>query len=64
LRRISREEVFSADEVLLSSATKEVLPVTRIDGRPVGSGQPGPVYAKLIDGYQEAKRQARRGGAS
>ena len=64
LRRISREEVFSADEVLLSSATKEVLPVTRIDDRPVGSGQPGPVYAKLIDGYQEAKRQARRGGSS
>jgi D-alanine transaminase len=64
LRRISRDEVLGADEVLLSSATKEVLPVTRIDGRPVGSGQPGPVYARLIDGYQEAKRQARQGGAS
>jgi len=50
--------------VLLSSATKEVLPVTRIDDRPVGSGQPGPVYAKLHQGYQEAKRRARQGDAS
>jgi D-alanine transaminase len=64
LRRISRQEVLGADEVLLSSATKEVLPVTRIDGRPVGSGQPGTVYAKLHEGYQEAKRQSRQGSSS
>ena len=64
LRRISRQEVLGADEVLLSSATKEVLPVTLIDGRPVGSGQPGPVYARLHEGYQEAKRQARQGSSS
>lgn len=42
LRRISREEVVNADELLLSSATKEVLAVTSLDGRPVGKGQPGP----------------------
>ncbi len=59
LRRISRAEVLAADEVLLSSATKEVLPVTRIDGQPVGNGQPGPVYAQLYAGYQAAKLQAR-----
>jgi D-alanine transaminase len=58
LRRISRQEVLNADEVLLSSATKEVLPVTLIDGQPVGSGHPGPVYAKLHAGYQQAKAQA------
>ena len=57
LRRISRAEVLAADEVLLSSATKEVLPVTRIDGQPVGSGLPGPVYARLYEGYQQAKMQ-------
>ncbi|MGZ5847567.1 MAG: D-amino acid aminotransferase [Ramlibacter sp.] len=56
LRRIAREEVLSADEVLLSSATKEVLPVTTIDGRPVGNGRPGPIYEKLYAGYQQAKR--------
>jgi D-alanine transaminase len=54
-RRISREEVFAADEVMLSSATKEVLPVTRIDGQAVGNGAPGPIYAKLYEAYQAAK---------
>lgn len=54
LRRIPRDEVFAADELLLSSATKEVLPVTTLDGRPVGSGRPGPVYARLHAAYQRA----------
>jgi D-alanine transaminase len=53
-RPISREEVEQADELMLSSATKEVLPITRYDGKPVGSGKPGPVYAKLRAGYDEA----------
>lgn len=57
LRRISREEVLNADEVLLSSATKEVLAVTMLDGRPVGNGKPGPVYEQLLAGYQKAKTQ-------
>jgi D-alanine transaminase len=55
LRRISRDEVFGADELLLSSATKEVLPVTVLDGKPIGSGKPGPIYGKLYAGYQRAK---------
>ena len=54
-RRITRAEVFAADEVLLSSATKEVLPVTRLDGQAIGNGQPGPIYAKLYAAYQVAK---------
>jgi len=59
LRRITREEVLAADEVLLSSATKEVLAVTRIDGQAVGGGRPGPIYDQLYAGYQAAKLQAR-----
>lgn len=55
LRRVTRTEVLAADELLLSSATKEVLPVTTLDGRPVGNGQPGPIYALLHAGYQAAK---------
>jgi D-alanine transaminase len=59
LRRITRAEVLDADELLLSSATKEVLPITTLDGQPVGHGQtlgrPGPVYAQLYAGYQQAK---------
>jgi D-alanine transaminase len=58
LRRISREEVSSADEILLSSATKEILPVTELDGRPVGNGGPGPIYEKLFAGYQRAKQSS------
>ena len=58
LRRISRAEVFAADELLLSSATKEVLAITRLDGQVIGSGQPGPAYAQLYAGYQRAKKDA------
>jgi len=59
LRPIPEADVSSADELLLSSATKEVLPVTTLDGQPVGHGalrgKPGPVYAKLFEAYQSAK---------
>jgi D-alanine transaminase len=53
---VAREEVLAADEVLLSSATKEILPVTTLDGKPVGNGRPGPIYEKLYAGYQLAKQ--------
>ena len=60
LRPIAEADVHAADEVLLSSATKEVLPVTRIDGEAVGHGalrgKPGPVYGRLYEAYQAAKR--------
>ena len=56
LRRVARAEVLAADEILLSSATKEVLPITSLDGRPVGTGKPGPVWRKLYDCYQAAKQ--------
>ena len=59
LRPISESDVRSADELMLSSATKEVLPITRLDGEGVGHGalrgKPGPVYAKLYEAYQRAK---------
>ncbi len=52
---VTREQVFTADELLLSSASKEVLPVTRLDGQQIGSGRPGPVYERLYALYQRAK---------
>jgi D-alanine transaminase len=59
LRPVPEADVFVADEVMLSSATKEVLPVTSIDGQAVGHGalrgKPGPVYARLYEAYQRAK---------
>jgi D-alanine transaminase len=60
LRRISRAEVLAADELLLSSATKEVLSITRLDGVAIGSGNPGPVGQKLYAAYQEAKLASRQ----
>lgn len=60
LRRIPREEVLAADELIISSATKEVLAVATLDGKPVGhgagAGKPGPVYARLYEAYQAAKK--------
>jgi D-alanine transaminase len=64
LRRISREEVFAADELLISSATKEVLPVVTLDGQTIGNGHPGPIYDSLYAAYQQAKqRNAQKQGA-
>jgi D-alanine transaminase len=57
IRRISREEVLKADELMVTSATKEILPITRLDGQPVGEG-PGPIYRKLYDAYQAAKAKS------
>ncbi len=59
LRRIRRDEVLDADELLLSSATKEVLAITTLDGQAIGSGRPGPIYGKLHAGYQQAKARAK-----
>lgn len=53
-RVILEREVAAADELMTSSATKEILPITQFNGQPVGTGKPGPVYTKLRKGYDEA----------
>ncbi|MDR0479190.1 MAG: aminotransferase class IV, partial [Burkholderiaceae bacterium] len=55
LRPVSEAEVRQAQELILSSATKELLPVTRLDDTPIGNGSPGPVFARLYAAYQRAK---------
>ncbi|WP_027211568.1 D-amino acid aminotransferase [Burkholderia sp. WSM2232] len=55
VREIAEAEVRAADEIVISSATKEVLPVTRLDDEPVGDGKPGAVFAALYAAYQRAK---------
>lgn len=54
-RRITRAEVFAADEVFLSSAGKEVLAVVQIDDQTIANGLPGPIYQQLYAAYQDAK---------
>ena len=55
---ISEAELRAADEIWLSAATREVQPVTRLDGNPVGTGQPGPLWQRVYAAYQALKRQA------
>ena len=57
LRPIARDEVRQADELLLSSAGREVLAITQLDGAPVGKGQPGPIYQALYAAYLQASGQ-------
>ena len=40
-----------------TGATREVQPVTSLDGKPVGSGKPGPTWRKLYDAFQDYKRE-------
>src|SRR5258708_18566838 len=60
VRPISESEVRSADEIWLTSSTKEVLAVTTLDGEPVGGGKPGPLFKRMHALFQEHKAQARK----
>ena len=55
IRPITQAEVRAADEIWLTSSTKEVLAVTTLDGRPVGTGKPGPVLRRMHALYQDYK---------
>jgi D-alanine transaminase len=59
IREVQRAELFAADEVWLSSSAREVLPVTTIDGKRVGTGKPGPVYARMHQLFQDYKARTR-----
>ena len=50
-QNISEEQVAQADELLFTSATKEVLPILEYNGQPVGQGVAGPIYQKLRAAY-------------
>jgi D-alanine transaminase len=52
-RCLSKTELSHIDELFLTGTTSEVLPVTKVDGKPVGSGKPGPVTLKLVAEYQQ-----------
>ena len=60
IRKILKEELLTADELLMTSSTKEVLPITLLDGQPVGNGRPGPMFEKLHQLYQTFKRDVMR----
>lgn len=62
VRSVSEYEVRTAEEILLTSSTKEILPITLLDGKPVGHGRPGVVFDVLYSLYQEYKLTIMRGG--
>ena len=55
VRDISVDELRSAQEVWISAATRDVVPVTRIDGKPVGSGKPGPAWLRVSNAFADLR---------
>jgi len=62
VRDVLEEEVRGADELWMTSSTKEVLPIVVLDGQPVGTGQPGPTFRKMYAWYQDFKQTVMRAG--
>jgi D-alanine transaminase len=60
VREVSEFEVRSAEEIWLTSSTREVQPVTSLDGKPVGNGRPGPLFQRMYLLYQEHKATVMR----
>ncbi len=59
IRPVPRAEALDAEEMWLSSSTKEVLAVTTLDGKPFASGKPGPMYKEMYRLFQGSKPAAR-----
>ena len=58
---ISEQQLRDADELWITSSTREILPVTHLDGGVVGDARPGPLWRKLIGLYQAYKQAFREG---
>jgi D-alanine transaminase len=62
VREIPEAELRGAQEIWLTSSTKEILAITRLDDTPVGGGRPGPIFARMYALYQDYKNQVMRTG--
>lgn len=60
VRKITITEVIDADELLLTSSTREVQAITQLNGKPVGNARPGPMFDKIYQNYQQFKRDVMR----
>jgi len=63
LRAIPEQEARGADELWVTSSSKEVLAVTTLDGKPVGNGRPGPMFRTVHQAFQDFKRKVMRAAA-
>lgn len=64
IRPVTEHELRTADEIWLTSSTKEVTAVTRLDGQPVGEGRPGPRFRHMHAAYQAFKSTIMRAAPS
>ena len=55
MRPVTKSEALAADEMWLTSSTKEVLAITTLDGRPFAGGAPGPLFRKMHALFQTHK---------
>jgi D-alanine transaminase len=55
--RVSEAELRAADEIWLAFATRGVLPVTALDGAPVGTGRPGPLFKRMSAAFADYTRE-------
>ena len=62
IRDVTEAETRAADEIWVTSSSKEVLAIVKLDGRPVGEGRPGPVFHRMYRLYQEFKQTVMRAG--
>ena len=51
-KTLQRHDLYVADECFLTGTAAEVVPVTKIDGRPIGSGEPGAVTRRIMDAFR------------
>jgi len=51
---LTAADLAAADEILLTSTPSCILPATRLDGRPVGNGRPGPTFRSILDAWSAA----------
>jgi len=63
VREVSEAETRTAEEIWVTSSSKEVLAIVKLDGRPVGDGRPGPVFRRMYWLYQEFKQTVMRAGS-
>ena len=54
---LNKHDVYIADEVFLTGTAAEVIPVVKVDGRPIGSGKPGPITLDLIKRFHRLTRE-------
>jgi branched-chain amino acid aminotransferase len=54
---LTRHDIYAADECFLTGSAAEMVPVVRVDGRPIGTGKPGPITQKLRERFHQLARQ-------